>query len=63
MSINDLNALANSEPQDLTSSFGIYNTNKRIKLYYGENYGLSYSENDMNGITATIKLPQTPSDK
>ena len=57
LSIEDLNALANSEPQELTSSFGIYNTNKRIKLYYGESYGLFYGENDMNGITATIRLP------
>lgn len=62
MSVKDLNALANSEPNNLTSSFGIYNTNKRIKLYYGENYGLSYSENEMNGITATIRLPKVSDD-
>ncbi len=38
------------------SHFGIYNISQRIHLYYGNNYGLTYSENDMGGITATIRL-------
>lgn len=34
--------------------YGIHNVNTRIQLYYGEEYGLCYSYNEMDGITATV---------
>ncbi|GKX65783.1 cache domain-containing sensor histidine kinase [Inconstantimicrobium mannanitabidum] len=39
------------------SGYGIKNINERLKLYYGENYGLSYSSIYGQGTTVTIKLP------
>lgn len=36
--------------------FGIYSIAQRINLYYGNGYGLSYTENELGGITAVIHL-------
>ena len=36
--------------------YGIHNVNHRIKLYYGNKYGLSYSYNKNDGITATVHI-------
>ena len=36
--------------------YGIHNVNHRIKLYYGDQYGLSYSYNESGGITATVHI-------
>lgn len=36
--------------------YGIHNVNHRIKLYYGNEYGLSYSYNENDGITATVHI-------
>ena len=37
--------------------YGIQNVNKRIKLMYGENYGLTYHINELGGMTVEIHLP------
>ncbi|AUS96059.1 hypothetical protein CDQ84_03155 [Clostridium thermosuccinogenes] len=37
--------------------YGVKNTNDRIKLYYGQEYGLSYSSILGKGTTVRIKLP------
>lgn len=39
--------------------YGIHNVNHRIKLYYGSEYGLSYSYNQNGGITATVHICTT----
>lgn len=37
--------------------FGIKNVNERIKLKFGDNYGLSYYDTPGGGVTAKISLP------
>lgn len=41
---------------DRIKNYGIYNVNQRLKLYYGENYGLSYQYNYPDGLIATIHI-------
>ena len=43
--------------QDGFSSFGIYNVNKRIKLTFGAEYGLSISSDLGKSTNMTLKLP------
>lgn len=46
------------ETQKLTgNSIGLLNVQKRIKLLCGTEYGLSYTENDGDGVTAHMHLP------
>lgn len=54
-----LNKYLNGEIDFLTQSdgFGIKNVNDRIKLSYGNEYGLSFLSNDKIGTTARIRLP------
>ncbi|MFD0670917.1 sensor histidine kinase [Cohnella sp. GCM10027633] len=42
---------------DPTRGYGARNVNRRIKLLFGERYGLSYRHNDGPGVTAVISLP------
>ncbi|MGN0169982.1 MAG: sensor histidine kinase [Lachnospiraceae bacterium] len=47
-----------SQPPKLTgNSIGILNVQKRIKLLCGREYGLSYTNNEAEGVTAHILLP------
>lgn len=39
------------------SGYGIKNIHERLKLYYGDDYGLSFSSIYEQGTTVTIKLP------
>ncbi len=39
------------------SGYGIKNINERLKLYYGDDYGLSFSSIYEKGTTVTIKIP------
>ena len=39
--------------------YGIHNVNQRIKLYYGQEYGLKYSYNDMGGLTAMVHISKS----
>jgi two-component system, sensor histidine kinase YesM len=41
----------------LESGFGIGNVNKRIRLYYGKQYGLSITSEDQAGTCVTIVIP------
>lgn len=51
------NGLASGE--DYTDDkIGLYNVNRRIKLFYGQGYGLSINERAGNGITVSMLLPQ-----
>ena len=39
------------------SGYGIYNVNERIKLYYGESYGLSIESEYRKETSATVRIP------
>lgn len=57
--IQELNNYLDGKITSLVDSdgFGIKNVDQRIKLNYGENYGLSYRSNMEDGITAVIIIP------
>lgn len=40
-----------------SKGYGVQNVHRRIKLYYGEEYGLSYESSENSGTTATLVLP------
>lgn len=44
-------------------SFGLYNVNKRIKLFYGEEYGLTIQSKLNEGTKVTIKIPADRGEK
>jgi two-component system sensor histidine kinase YesM len=46
----------------LESGFGIDNVNKRIKLYYGKQYGLSIKSEYYTGTCATLVIPAIQDD-
>lgn len=39
------------------NSYGLYNINRRLKLYYGDNYGLILKNNKKRGACVTICIP------
>ena len=46
----------------LESGFGIGNVNKRIKLYYGKQYGLSIKSEYYTGTCVTLVIPAIQDD-
>ena len=40
-----------------SNGVGVYNVEKRLKLYYGEDYGITYTSELGKGTTATITIP------
>ena len=40
-----------------SNGVGVYNVQKRLKLYYGEDYGITYTRELGKGTTATITIP------
>lgn len=40
-----------------SNGVGVYNVQKRLKLYYGEDYGITYTSELGKGTTATIIIP------
>lgn len=40
-----------------SNGVGVYNVQKRLKLYYGEDYGITYESAEGKGKTATITIP------
>lgn len=40
-----------------SNGVGIYNVQKRLQLYYGNNYGITYESEVGKGTTATITIP------
>ncbi len=45
---------------DKTSGYGMRNVDERIRLKFGEEYGISYQVSDLEGAIVTIKLPKIP---
>ncbi len=60
ISAEKLSAIFNLSSNDPFHGFGANNINKRIKLLYGEEYGLSYRKNNGPGVTVAILLPALP---
>ena len=58
--------LANYAKQNTSlkgNSIGILNVQKRIKLLCGRKYGLWYSKNEGEGVTAHLLLPLKKAEK
>ena len=57
--LHQLRAELNEDQGDikLESGFGLGNVNKRIRLYYGEPYGLSVQSDYMSGTCVTLVIP------
>ncbi len=51
------NILTRQSSTSSTHGYGVRNINERIKLYYGEQYGLEYSSVYGRGTTVTILIP------
>lgn len=59
MTQEQLNALQAGVYQDRHTGLGLVNVHKRIKLYCGEEYGLSFESTPGKGTTVSILLPQS----
>ncbi|MBN2981056.1 histidine kinase [Cohnella algarum] len=53
--------LLNDENPSPSAGYGIRNIHQRIRLHFGEEYGLSYAARPEGGTVATIALPRTES--
>ena len=40
-----------------SNGVGVYNVQKRLQLYYGNEYGITYESKKGEGTTATITIP------
>lgn len=47
----------NNRNESESTSFGLYNVNERIKLNFGDEYGISINSSYKEGTTVVIKLP------
>ena len=52
-----INVILKEDSNDYRSGYGAKNTNDRIKLYYGQDYGLIYSSKSDCGTTVDITFP------
>ncbi|SDX12674.1 sensor histidine kinase [Paenibacillus sp. CF384] len=57
ISQENLERIFNRDRTDPFHGYGANNINKRIKLLYGEEYGLVYKRNEGSGVTVIIDLP------
>ncbi len=57
--VNNLNQYINSTVKNITQSIGVKNVHQRIKLYYGNEYGLEIYSRPGKGTKVTLKLPAT----
>ena len=53
-------ALLHIKQADNKSGLGFRNTDRRLKKYYGEQYGLEVVKSDYSGSTVTITIPTQP---
>jgi Predicted signal transduction protein with a C-terminal ATPase domain len=52
--------LENIRNSENKSGLGFRSTNKRLKQYFGEGYGLEIAKSDFSGSTITITIPSQP---
>jgi sensor histidine kinase YesM len=52
--------LQNIQHPENKSGLGFMNTDKRLKQYYGERYGLKIVKSDYSGTTINIMIPTSP---
>lgn len=52
--LQDFSASCADRPQN---SYGLYNIDKRLKLYFGEHYGLLLANNPSTGACVTVRIP------
>jgi len=57
-----LNRIIREPRTDSSTGYGIHNVFERIQLHYGPEFGITYSETEGGGTTATIKLPYQEND-
>ena len=50
--------LKGEKNQRAVTGIGLYNVNSRLKLLYGESYGLIYNEKVGNGFEIWVRLPK-----
>ena len=50
------NPLLTQKENKTVSGYGIYNVQQRLKLEYGEEYGLTYELNETGGASAIVKI-------
>lgn len=61
--IQQLNEKLQNGESRIDGSIGILNVNQRIRMYYGETYGLSVDSRHNNGTNVIIHLPLKGADK
>lgn len=44
---------------DESFGYGVYNVNQRIRLQFGDDYGLFFFDNEFGGVSVNIKIPDT----
>ena len=57
MSAEQAAELENAELDQMTKGYGVKNINFRLKLYFGEEYGVHYKSEPGCGTTVTTKIP------
>ena len=56
MNPQQINRLLASTEENISKSYGLYNVNKRIKLFSGQEYGIEINSRHGAGTTVTIRL-------
>jgi len=54
--LDEVNKIINSEEQQLDQFYALQNINKRIKIFYGDNYGISLESSEGEGTIVNIKV-------
>ena len=57
MNAEQLRQLQNGIYQEKQGSFGLWNVHQRIRMYCGEDYGLTFESTPGEGTTVTVTLP------
>jgi Putative regulator of cell autolysis len=55
--LEDIYKNMNSETSNLDGNFALVNCHKRIRLYYGDGYGLELKSTENKGTSAIIRIP------
>lgn len=54
---DDGNGFSQSLEENLTKGYGIKNTLERLKILYGNNYSLTFSNKETGGLLVTLSIP------